>query len=198
MSRTALRVTRFVVASFFWANAFFLIRFRPASYPRLAGRVNLSAPEAIIILALAVITLLRSNGLWSFSVDLAYFYFFPFVLLFYVWRLVHAALRLTRYVSGVGAIAKSGDQVAAEGAVLSVPEAQSQPAPEGPRRSASRKVLDLGLRFFLGSTLLWCLLVAFSSHKAVLEVATAVVLLHLIRALSRVGAIGWLSYKWLK
>ena len=195
MSETTRRATRFAVAAFFWANAFFLIRFQPASFSRWAAGVNLTTAEAVIILVIAVVTLLRSNGLWKFSVDLTYLYFFPFVLLFYAWRLLRAALRLTRFIPAGTAVAKAGQQLAPEGNAVEVSTSTIKPATEESSPSATKRVLDFGVTFFLRSTLLWGLLIVFSSHKVLLEVATVVVLIHPVRALYMAGGICWLSYK---
>ena len=198
MSITARRVVRFAVATLFWANALFLVRFHPAAFSRWAEKINLTVPEATIILAIAVVTLLRSNGLWKFSVDLAYLYFFPFVLLFYAWKLVRAALKLMRYIPTGAVIARTGHQITAASDTIEVNKAPNLLTSAGFRRSAPQRMLDLGLMFFLQSTLLWGLLIVLSSHKVVLETATVVVLLHLARALFRAWGIGRLSYTWLK
>lgn len=196
---TPRRLIRLGAALLFWSNAFLIVRFPTPPFAHWTTRIHLTLSEAAIISALVVLTVLRSYGVRKFSIDVAYVYFFPFVLIYYLWKLLFAAGKAVRYV---------WRRHKPELAPANLPELVEMKLTQGkPSSGGARKPRETGpswagfsrgaSRLFLRFTILWGLLIIFATHEIFVQIALLVVLVHLFRALLKVGRLGWRCFKWL-
>src|SRR5437660_10480740 len=79
-------VARFVAAALFWAHASFII-YGHFPMATVAAKMHLMPGETTIIFVLILLTVLTSYGMWNFALDLAYVYAFPFIIVYYAWRI---------------------------------------------------------------------------------------------------------------
>lgn len=196
---TFRRLIRLATAVAFWSNAFLIARLTTPPFADWAATIHLTLAEAAIISALVILTALRSYGLRKFSVDLAYVYFFPFVLIYYLCRLL--------VVAGKG-VRHTFRRQRPELAPATPPEVvEVKTTREGPCALGASKPRESGpnwrgffrgaSRLFLRFTILWGLLLIFASQEILVEIALVVVLGHLFRMLLKVGRLGWRCFKWL-
>src|SRR5438067_1330711 len=82
------RIIRTIGAIAIRLNALFLLRIAPPSLRPLAARLHLQLGEAAVLLLLASLSILYSYGWKKLIVDLLYIYFFPFIAIFQLVRLV--------------------------------------------------------------------------------------------------------------
>ncbi len=196
---TPRRLFRFGAALLFWSNAFLIVRLPTPPFAHWATRIHLTLSEAAIISTLVVLTVLRSYGVRKFSTDVAYVYFFPFILIYYFWELLFVAGKTVRYIwrrhKPNLAPPNLPELVEAEPTQGEVSSGGARrPRETGPSWTGFfRRASGLFLRF----TILWGLLVIFATHKYLVQIALVLVVVHLFRALVKVGHLGWRCFNWL-
>jgi hypothetical protein len=145
--------------------------------------LHFTASELVVFSLLLVLSFLTSSGFWRTLGNLAYIYFFPFVLLFYaLYFFGRILLALARWFNPRPA----GESIELKTPALPALES-AQPNSEnraGPSRAKQfALVVSRPVRRF---TFVWCTLLLLTTHRTVLWLSLCVVLLHLGRTVLRV------------
>jgi hypothetical protein len=192
------KLSRFVIALFLWLHAAFIVNAAPSLAP-IASKLNLNVAETALLFLLASAALLSSYGIKNILVDAIYFYCFPFILLFHCTRMAfHMVVAGYRFfwhdeepfenpLSSLGTIPQK--VVFQDVPVQNLGEATS-------KKFQWRKLASKFSKPFRRFTLLWCLLIALTSHRFLLSAALAVLILHIIRFLLSVLRIAVASTTW--
>jgi len=185
---TMRKGTRFLLATFLWTHAFFLLNIHSQLVTALRGRFSFTAAEATLILLLVTLSFISGSGFLEAVKNLAYIYFFPFVALFYLfyWPIRFAIRRKAKPTDAIDIQQKSKP---------TMPLTFTAPISEAEKEKTAEwvsigKVITRPFRKF---TFIWCLLVAFAAHRYILIVATAVLLLQLTRKIHAVVVLTWSS-----
>ena len=199
-------LTRFAVALIVWAHAIFLFELPHAALAPLFKRLHTSEGEATVLALIAGFSILASYGWGKVIVDLIYIYFFPFICLWHIARLmVRAASALNTLVAPTEAGELSEPppyyvQIPGPILVATTPKA-AQPVLESD--SVGRvddsfwdKVARHTLRPFRQFTLLWGLLLIFTIHRWLLDAALIVVSVQLLAFLVGILALSFTSHGW--
>ena len=189
------KITRFSLAAFLWLHTLFLLNLPPELLSKLSVWLHLSAVETVLFSLLVVFAFVSAKGFWHGVANVAYVYFFPFVVFFYVcvgiFYALRAFARATNESSDDAITKKELDESGP--VVLAVNSEPSQPINV---REKLRKVAGVLLRPFKRFTLLWCLVLATTTHSWILWAALTLVLLHLSRAAYLVLKISFFSGGW--
>jgi hypothetical protein len=184
------RFARFVLAMALWLNALFLLRLAPPRLSPLASRLHLNLGETTILVLIVSFSVLMSYGIKNLVVDALYIYFFPFVLMFLLAQSGYRFFRVFIWKK----TARRTDQIVQQNAVE--PQQQAVPVVSPPaKQSIWERIRRDILRPFFQFTLLWALLLLYSSHRWLLWTALVIVLVHLVRALFRVSVLAVFSIK---
>src|SRR5271157_4053304 len=81
-------LTRFAVAVILWAHAIFLFDVPRAALGPFFDRLHTSEGEAAVVALIAGFSILATYGWGKVTVDLIYIYFFPFICLYRLARLL--------------------------------------------------------------------------------------------------------------
>src|ERR1700676_3655199 len=92
-SEIVRRATTFLLALFLWFHALFFLNIQSTFVSRFTRVLRLAPSEAVLFSLLVVFSFLAASGFWRTLLSLAYIYFFPFVLIWYVFRLSFLVLR---------------------------------------------------------------------------------------------------------
>ena len=199
-------LTRFAVGVILWAHAIFLFDLPRATLAPLFDRLHTSAGEATVLALIAGFSILATYGWGKVTVDLIYIYFFPFICLYYVARvLVRAAIALGSFVAPRGPSEPSQPPpyyVQIPQPVLvapTLPGAQPVLGADSTEQNAEGfwdKVARHTLRPFRQFTLLWCLLLLLTTHRWLLSASLVIVSLQLLSLLIGVIALSFTSNGW--
>jgi hypothetical protein len=176
------KATTLVLAVFLWLHALFLLNFQATLLSKIAHFVRLSFSEALLVVLLIIFSFLAASGPWKTILSLAYIYFFPFVLLGYVFYLFFLALRainswLKAQSNPLPYSALVIEQNATTaGPVLTVASANVQAT-----RTAGAEIFHFSLQPFRHFMLIWCLLLLVTSHVEIIWLCLVVVLVQLGR-----------------
>lgn len=205
MQKRIRSLTRFAIAVIVWAHAIFLFEFPRAALAPLFKQLHTSAGEATVVALIAGFSILASYGWGKVIVDLMYIYFFPFICLYRIARLmVRAATALNRLVAPTEAGEPSEPppyyaQIPGPILVARTPKA-AEPVLEvdsvGVDDSFWDKVARHTLRPFRQFTLLWGLLLIFTIHRWLLDAALIVVSVQLLAFLVGILALSFTSHGW--
>ncbi len=167
-------LTRFAVAVILWAHAIFLFDVPRATLAPRFERLHTSEGEATVIALIAGFSILASYGWGKVTVDLIYIYFFPFICLYYLARLlVRAAIGLGGFVAPREPSESSEPPpyyVQIPRPILVSPTPQTAQPVAGSNTVEQKeegfwdKVARHTLRPFRQFTLLWCLLLLLTTH----------------------------------
>jgi hypothetical protein len=152
--------------------------------------------ETVILVVLIVFTFVAGDGLWESVLNSLYIFFFPFILLFYVFyypaklafAIIRRAIRINPVIEIKPEIKKDG-----ESEILTAPLSGFT---QGPTESAING-FDFISRPFRRFTFLWCVLLVISIHKPVLWMSLVILMLHIGRALFKVFKMSRFSSTWL-
>jgi hypothetical protein len=188
---------RFFLAAFLWSHALFIVNFQAAFIPRLARFARLTTSEAVLFALLTVFSFLTASGFWRTLGNVAYVYFFPFVLLYY---LSYACFRLLVVVWRWFKPEVKSHTIEVKQPTLPIsvppPDHYTHSETKGTRETIKSVALVL-LRPVRKFTFLWCLLLLITTHVQLLWLSLVVVFLHLIRAVFRAVKIIWFSQGWI-
>lgn len=189
------KITRFSLACFLWLHTLFLLNLPPELLSKLSVWLHLSAVETILFALLMVFAFVSAKGFWHGVANVAYVYFFPFVVFFYVCVGIFYALRAFARATNE----PSDDAITKKGLGESGPvvlPVSSEPSQPINAREKLRKVAGVLFRPFKRFTVLWCLVLATTTHGWILWAALELVLLHLSRAAYIVLKISFFSGGW--
>jgi hypothetical protein len=183
---------RFAVALLFWLNALFLFRITPPGVAPLGQFLHLEVPEITVLFFLIMAAVLSTYGIGSVILDLLYIYFFPFVLVYYLVRvIIYLFSGMYRVVWGEPPLERWPPQISLPGIV--VQQTQS-PNPAETKKPAITAHLT---RVFRRFTFLWCALIVVATKLPLLWTAVVVVLAHTGRTLLTIFQFVWRSSNWL-
>lgn len=176
------RTTTFLLAMFLWLHALFFVNVQSTLISKCTRFLRLTASEAVLLALLVIFSFLAASGFWKTLRSLAYIYFFPFVLLGYVFYWGFLMLRaLNRWFQAQATPQRGGSLVVGQNASAIAP---ALPASSGSGVGAKKTAAEL-LRFLLRPfrrfMLLWCILLLVTTHVAVVWLCLIVVLAHLAR-----------------
>jgi hypothetical protein len=195
------RVTTFLLAVYLWLHAFFLLNIQSALVSTISGILRLTTTEVLIFVLLVIFSFVAASGFWKTLRSLAYIYFFPFVLLAYGFYLSYLALKAVnkwfKKHEGlqVGSDAKPDPaSLLIDSTVQASEPAESQPV-ESTRQA--RQVLGFLLRPFTRFMFLWCFLLLTTTHRKIVWLCLAVVLVHLARKIFFILKVLFFSGPWI-
>lgn len=191
------RVTTFSLAVFLWLHALFLFDVQVPLVTRLSHYARLTASETILLVLLFLFSALSASGFLKTLRSLAYIYFFPLVLVFY---LLVFAFRLLRAINrwftrDQNLPAQQHDSMQIEVAAPQTEEIASGaavPLDSGP------KIISLLLRPFKRYTILWCILLLIATHTVIIWLSFIVVLCQLVWKIIGVLKITLFSTSWIE
>ncbi len=173
------KVLRFSLAAFLWLHAFFLLNIHTHIINKLSALLHFASLEVILLLLLLVFSFVEGGGFWRTIGNLAYLYFFPFVLLFYfgalIFYLLRAFHRFTSDSPSQPEVLKTTSANLANAAPSAVKKERVS------KRESLHKVAHIFSLPFRKFTILWCFLLLVTTHPVVFWTAFTVVLLHLGR-----------------
>jgi hypothetical protein len=173
------RIIRFALACLIWLHAIFLAHLPSPNLPGLAGRLHLTTSEIVVFVLLIGFSLLATYGYGRLAVDVLYIYSFPIVLLYILVK------RSLKALAAINKFCMAGTSVASSAFALPTVKVLN-PTPSSPEvsqeaESFSWRDLRLAIaRPFRQFTLLWCLLLLFTTHQHLLELALAIVVIHIV------------------
>lgn len=194
------KITTFVLAVFLWLHALFFLHLRSSALARAEGVLHLASSELVLFALLIALSFLAASGFWKMFRSLAYIYLFPFVLCWRTLYLLVLSIRLMNRWFKRQAPTRAGDSLSVEGtsATVAVAVAPAPPANSTKPVAAKKSGLRFLLRPFRRFTLLWCLLLLFSTHQIVVWLCLIVVLIQLGRRIFVVLKTLLFSDAWLK
>jgi hypothetical protein len=189
------KITRFSLAAFLWLHTFFLLNLPHELLAKLSVWLHLTAIETILFTLLVVFAFVAGKGFWSGVGNVAYVYFFPFVLFFYVCVGTFYALRAFARVTNGTSERSINQRKAVESSASTLPVSSESSHPKSIREEL-RKVSRVLLRPLKKFTVLWCLVLVTTTHTWILWAALVLVLLHLGRAAYLALRISFFSGGW--
>lgn len=192
----ARNITRFCLAMFLWSHAFFLLNTQSRIIEYANTRIHVTTAEATLFVLLLTFSFLAGPGIGQTLINLIYIYFFPFVLLFYVFYWPIHGLRLLKVKTRRSADVAPGTlvlQASPTSLILTAPISERKNTAE----SKAGAALELLTRPFRKFTYLWCLLVLLAIHKSIVWTALMVVLIQLAGKMYRVVRLFWFSKSFL-
>jgi hypothetical protein len=170
------RWTRFALASMLWLHTLFVVRLPSPNLSRLAFKLQMSTTETLIFVLLFLFSLLATYGFGRLIVDVLYLYFFPFVLLWITAKWIYCGLvAIHRFCTADASVQLS--ELIPNVKVIQANQ-KVQTAPEERVRFDWAEVGRVLIRPFRRFTLLWCFLLLLTSHQLLLEIALAIVAVH--------------------
>lgn len=183
LSELFRKATTFLLALFLWFHALFFLNIHSVLLSKWAETLRLAPSEALLFALLLMFSFLTASGFWKTLLSLVYIYFFPFVLLGYLFLWFFRVLRaMNRWFKaqatppGLGNALVIGKNTST---IASVPSGSSA-NPAGAKKSAT-DILRFLLRPFRRFMLLWCILLLVTTHAAVVWLCLIVVLAQLAR-----------------
>src|SRR5260370_30946293 len=193
------KLARFLIARLLWIHAAFIFNATPSLAP-ISSNLNLNVAEACVLFLLGSTILLSSYGIKSILIDAIYFYRFPFILLFH-----SARVGLRVIIAGYRLVWRDKEPFGNPlSSIVSIPQKVVPPnaAVQNPEPTTDKKFQWRELAYNFSKplrrfTILWCLLTVLASHRFLLLLAFAVLILHIVRFLFRVLPIAVASTAWL-
>jgi hypothetical protein len=185
---------RFLLAVSLWSHALFFLSVPAGSTTARGEWLHFTGSEVVVFALLLVLSFLTSSGFWRTVGNLAYIYFFPFVLLFYFFYAVGKVLLTVARWFNPKATTESLEPKPAGPVVLDAAQTTPPQASSSPSRTARfARAVSGPVRKF---TLLWCLVLLITTHSTVLWMSLIVVLLHLGRTIVGILKLTLLSGPW--
>jgi len=145
---------------------------------KLASSLNLSISETTIFVLLAAFSLLAAYGYGRLALDVLYIYCFPFILMYFAFKwLIKGLIAINRLFEAGTSL--EGNLPATSTETLNTVFAVAEPNQKGRIHLSWKgigRALTRPLRRF---TLLWCLLLLFTTHVHLLQLALIIVVIHI-------------------
>jgi hypothetical protein len=206
--RLIRKFVRFCAGFFFWLNALLIISIPKPSLDGLGLRIGLNPYETALIVFFAAMTLLSSYGLGKFLLDTLYVYFFPFILLYLIVKILFKVmLHIPRLLHKL--VPPPADQtdwltiLKMFNPSIALPETgkiipQSQVVPPTidmnpqPTHKARTRIISFGQKIalpFTSFTVLWGMMIALTNKQWLLAISLGIVVFHTVRFIMRLAAI---------
>ena len=196
LGATINRTTRFLLATLLWGHAFFLVNVRSQLLFGVAQRLHLTSLEFVFLGLVILFSYLAGTGFWSGVGNFAYIYFFPFVIIFYLAKLIAKSLLIIgRWLnpSPPQELLDMQDQQVSMTPLGIDSGIAERRAGNGPGNGDRPRFWTFLLRPFRRFTILWCLLLMVATHAQVIGVALIVVLIHITRTVVRLVRVSFFS-----
>jgi hypothetical protein len=178
--KTVRSAARFTLAAVLWLHSLFLI---PAHHERISSIANYfhaSALEFSLLLLLLLFSIASGKGFWRSVGNVAYIYFFPFVLISLIlWKLARMLAWLARQMSPSAAASSNESLLSYLAKSDGTSETATSPEEKRPATGVFREIMTRPLRRF---RVVWCILLVSASHRAIVYIALPIVAYHLMRA----------------
>jgi hypothetical protein len=175
------KATTFLLALFLWFHALFFLNIHWVLLSKWAEVLRLAPSEALLFALLVIFSFLTASGFWKTLLSLLYIYFFPFVLLGYLFLWFFRTLRaMNRWFKAQATPPGLGtSSVIQQNTPTIAPMASAGSVnPVGAKTKATEFFRFL-LRPFRRFMLLWCILLLVTTHPAVVWLCLIVVLAQL-------------------
>jgi hypothetical protein len=191
------RITTFLLAVFLWLHALFLLNVQVPLVTGLSHYVRLTSSETILFVLLFLFSALSASGFLGTLRSIAYIYFFPLVLLFYllviVFRLLRAINRWFTKDQNLSAQQTDSGQIEVAAPQMEEIAPVASVAPD-----AGPKISSVLLRPFKRYTILWCILLLIATHTVIIWLSFIVVVCHLVWKIIGVLKITLFSRSWIE
>jgi hypothetical protein len=177
------KATTFLLALFLWLHALFFLNIQSTLFSKCTRALRLAPSEVVLFALLVIFSFLAASGFWKTLSSLAYIYFFPFVWLGRVLRWSFLMLRaMDRWFRAQAATPQLGAPVVVkqDSSPIATALTASPSSPVGAKKTAA-ELLRFLLRPFRRFMVLWCILLLFTTHVAVVWLCLIVVLVQLAR-----------------
>jgi len=199
LSEKVRKTTTFLLASFFWLHAIFLMNIQSSLISKSSHILRLTSSEIVIIALLVVFAFTAGSSFWKAITSVAYIYAFPFVLLIYAFYCAFLILRaMHRWLKSQSSQQGVETTIVIQKESGTVPAAPSTSHDHIGARKTAAEVLKLFLRPFQRFTFLWCILLLAATHLAITWLCLVVVVLHLARQIFRILEVAFFSGPWFK
>ena len=191
------RITTFLLAVFLWLHALFLLDVQVPLVTGLSHYVRLTSSETILFVLLFLFSALSASGFLRNLRSIAYIYFFPLVLVFYLLVIVFRLLRaINRWFTKDQNL--SVQQTNSKQIEIAAPHSEEiAPVPEV-APDAGPKIGSVLLRPFKRYTVLWCILLLIATHTVIIWLSFIVVLCHLVWKIIGILKITLFSRSWIE
>jgi hypothetical protein len=193
------RVTTFLLAAYLWLHALFLLSVQPTLISKSTQLLRLTTSEVVLFTLLVIFSFLAASGFWKTLRSLAYIYFFPFVLLMYVFYACFVMLRaMNRWFRAQANPQESSAPVVEQSSPAITPVVPASSDGQVGTKKSVFELLRFLLRPFRRFMFLWCILLLVTTHTAVVWLCLIVVLAHLARKIFFILKILLFSDPWLR
>lgn len=197
MIETTRKIVRFCLAGFLWLHAFFVLDISTNPIKRLSSWFHVTTVETTLFALLLIFSFVASTGFWRGVGNLAYIYFFPFVVFFYscvgLFYGLRALARLPQ--RKITPTSEAAPEIEVKTIIQSSASDSSPPQPISDR---VRKCASILLRPFKRFTILWCFLLLFTTHQPILWASLLLVSFHLVRIVIATLRVNLSSGTWLE
>lgn len=191
------RITTFLLAVFLWLHALFLLDVQVPLVTTLSHYVRLTSSETILFILLFLFSALSASGFLRTLRSIAYIYFFPLVLVFYLLVIVFRLLRaMNRWFAKDQNL--STQQTDSKQIEVATPQTEEIAPASAVTPDAGPKGSSVLLRPFKRYTILWCILLLIATHTVIIWLSFIVVLCHLVWKIIGVLKITLFSRSWIE
>lgn len=190
------RATTFLLAVCLWLHALFFLDIQSTLLSKFTQVLHFNASEVVLFALLFIFSSLSASGFWRMFRSLVYIYFFPFILLWYVFYCCALMLRAINRWFNDQRYPQHGN-IEHSASVAAPVVATSSDGRVGAKTKAV-KLLHFLLQPFQRFMILWCVLLLVTTHSAVLWLCLVVVLVQLARKMFLILKILLASDTWFK
>jgi hypothetical protein len=192
------RVTTFLLAAYLWLHALFLLNVHSTLISKSTQLLRLTTSEVVLFALLVIFSFLAASCFWKTLRSLAYIYFFPFVLLMYVFYVCFLMLRaMNRWFKAQANPQQSSALVVEQSSPAITPVAPASSDGQVGAKKSLTELLHFLLRPFRRFMFLWCILLLVTTHTTVVWLCLIVVLANLGRKIFFILKILLFSDSWL-
>jgi hypothetical protein len=187
LSEAVRKATTFFLAVFLWLHALFFLNIQSAFISKCSQLLRLTASEVVLFALLVIFSFVAGSGFWKSLLSLTYIYFFPFVVLWYLFYAVFLILRATNRWFKRQANPQLGEApVVQQDELPTYPVLPTTAESKVASNTRAAEVVQFLLRPFRRFTFLWCILLLVTTHTAVVWLCLVIVLFHLTRDIFRI------------
>jgi hypothetical protein len=196
------KATTFLLAVFLWLHAFLFLNLQAPLISKCVQILHLTASEIVLFSLLLIFSCVTASGFWKTLLSLTYIYFFPFVLLAYVFYGCFLVLQTINrwFVVQIGQAKPTTNALVVEQKRST--NASALPATSGSQAAGSKnritELLGFLLKPFRRFMVLWCILLVVATHTTIVWLCLTVVLANLTRKMFFMLRVVLFSDPWLK
>jgi len=192
------KTTTFFLAVFLWLHAIFFLNIQSTLISKSTRLLRLTSSEVVLFILLVIFSFLAASGFWKTVLSFTYIYFFPFVLLGYVFYWGFLMLRAMNRWFKAQAVPQQNNVLVIKQDAPAIPPVLPASDSQAQAKKGIADVLRFLLRPFRRFTILWCILLLVTTHIVVVWLCLIVVLAQLARKIFIILKILLFSDPWLK